>query len=351
MFSINMVRIHWKLTFLFSMAIIASLATFPYGFRFAYHCGINNPIITIILGIFFATIATVANTILGTYSLMQISFKKFNRMRLIIIMISIIGSIPVGFFCYFGYEKIIPSLLNCILSTVVVIVNGAIGLTAMRNLIDKQRSVTKYLFSFFKNQSCMINGEIFFCLIGFLIGIAVSSIGYLATVNGIHRIFISHPDGQGSQYHFCYLLSIFAWLPLAALYAHANATVTKEIYGSIVNLSHWIKKFNVISLLSFIFFLSSGTALAQIARETIERSVNITDVFITRPFSELFYSFIIPLALISSAAVNYFSTTKLLKMLTIKNINRNTRLAFNLLPYSQHKNKRARDKQQKQIWR
>ncbi|MBA3661999.1 MAG: hypothetical protein H0W64_09735 [Gammaproteobacteria bacterium] len=302
--------INIKILIMLTLATLAALATFPYGYRFISHYGLANDYLTLATSISFALIATLANAILGTYSLVKIDIEKWDKTTIVIIFISLLGSIPMGCVSFFGYIGILPGFINALMSCIVVFVNAAIAFTAMRAIAAKRKSLLIFFFSTNEQRS----SQWLLCVIGVFIGILVSLVGYVATFNGLNALIAALHINYLTSYYLTATLAAIAWLPSAALYAHANHSVARELHSSLLNFSQQLKQLKLSQFVLPIIFLISGTALAEITRETFEHALKSYHFAVDTPLQQFSYYLLMPLALISSAAVNYFSTTKLLQI-------------------------------------
>src|SRR5260221_13516453 len=107
------VKINYNLKYMLIVvaALISSLATFPYGYKFSSLFNLPNEVSYIILGCLLGCVSSLANAILGVYSLSSIKITKHTH-TYIIATISTLGAVPTGFFSYYGYLPILPTTLN-----------------------------------------------------------------------------------------------------------------------------------------------------------------------------------------------------------------------------------------------
>jgi hypothetical protein len=286
------------------LSFFAALGTVPYGYQFAEMFGIPNPTFLLTFGVIFALCASLANMMLGTYSLLNIKTKKTEKINKNIILVSTLGSVPYGFLCYFGYQNTLPSLANIAISVIVVVVNAGIGYTAIKNLMISYKEMMST-----PNKQ---GGDVAFVrIIGFLIGIAISLVTYLAASSGITDLLIHFNQTTLVQYHLGFILAILSWIPCAALFANANQTVAGELYTNVKDFRTFLKSVNFINILFLLFCLASGTAIAQMTASSFSPEKNIPALFKADIVQFIVQHYLIITALFSSAALNYFSIKKL----------------------------------------
>ena len=291
-------------------ALIASSGTLPFGWDFAKNFFSANSVAHFIFGVLFAATAALANTALGTYSLLAIkrATKKFEQ-RLLAAFISAVGAIPSGFICYEGYKNMIPAFFAAILSLIVSLVNGAIGYTAMKNAIkniysylatDKTtRAANK------KSTQPISIGEKIAKICGLIIGISVTVTFYLASAQGLIDIFMNLLElPLAMAKSVSYPLAVILWLPGAALFGNSTQIVAGTIYRFIVEIRQNIQAATYKDLSITIFSLFSGGAFAQMTAEFFNPAINIPDIF-KSPFIQLLaVKLLVPFAFIASASVN-----------------------------------------------
>ncbi len=297
-----------KFTLIVIAALIASLATFPYGYKFSFLLNLPNGLSYIIVGCLLGGISSLANAILGVYSLSSIKITKKTH-TYIIAAISTLGAIPTGFFSYFGYLPILPNTLNIVTSIVVLMVNSAINFTAVLNL---SYSVKKFLHE--RHSVNKINwARTLVCVMGAVIGAIVSLTAYLATTNGIAHMALNVVSSPNTALHIGSILAFIAWLPLGALYLNAMGFVTAKIYDFAAALRANIKKVDFYKILLVIFVLLSGTAFSRMAYDFYAPQNMLPSFFKSNFIQFLAYHYVMPLALISAAAVNYFALINMIK--------------------------------------
>jgi hypothetical protein len=296
--------INKKLIVCIILSFFAALGTVSYGYQFAKYLQPPSTAMQMSLGAIFALSAMLANMMLGTYSLLNIKSKNNQKIQLPILLVSSVGAIPYGFLCYFGYQNVLPSVVNIAIGSIVVIVNAGIGYTAIQNLwLSVKKSLTKKTADKTPKMKTAIQ------VIGFSIGFAISLLTYLAASSGITDLFIHYKLDTLVEYKAGFLLAILAWIPPAALFANANQVVAGELYDKIGDFQKFLRSINKTSLAFFIFCLCSGTAIAQMTADSFAPSKNIPEIF-KAEMIQFLVQYLIPISLLSSAALNYFSINK-----------------------------------------
>ncbi len=303
-------KLNFNLLFFLTVvaALIASLATFPYGYKFATLFNLPNDATYVIVGCLLGGSASLANAILGIYSLSNIKITQKGNLYGIATL-STLGAIPTGFFSYFGYNHILPISLNVITSIIVVIVNTGINFTAIVNLL---KNIKNFLEK--KQASKKVNWfRTVICAIGGIVGVLISLTAYLATTNGIAHIAMNYISSQAAALYIGSTLAIIAWLPLGALYLNSTEIVTEKIYDFFVKLKYNSKHIRIYDLLLIIFVLLSGTAFSRMVYDFYDPKNMIPDFFKLPFIQAIAYHYLMPLALVSSAAVNYFAFINIIK--------------------------------------
>lgn len=287
------------------LAIIASLATLPYGYRFAQILT-QNSLLQMTLGIFFALCAGSANTLLGTYSLLKLD-KKTVYANLSLVLVGALGAIPQGIISYFGYRGTFPIYLNLAASTIVMLVNAGINCTALNNLRQSSREL------FFSQQHLTTN-EIAFRSVGALIGVVVSMLGYLAAANGLVHVFLFYHWHDDWIYPASYLLSVLTWIPYMALFANSTQTVAAKLGKLFINFGVIIKSIKMRDIVMLIYIFASGSAFGQMLLDFLNPASSIPSVFKTAAIQALALPFLMPLAFLASSALNYFALQEVMAM-------------------------------------
>lgn len=291
------------------LSFFAALGTLSYGYNFPKYFTIDNVMVLTGMGIICAACAMLANMMLGTYSLINMKENKKDKINPGTLTISFLGSIPYGFLCFFGYQKILPVAVNVAISVMVVIVNTGIGYTAIKNLIG---SITKTVAKP-PTRKELFSLEYFIRVIGFLIGLAISTITYLAASSGITDLLIHYQFPTLVHYHAGFVLAIISWIPCAALFANANQIVAGELYTKMKKFKKFIAGINKHTFLFFLFCLCSGAAIAQMTVESFNPSKQIPPFFKDDMIQFVVQHYLIIIAMFSSAALNYFSINKLIQ--------------------------------------
>jgi hypothetical protein len=289
---------NFKIIGVYFAAALAAIATFPYGYKFSYIFSIENHFLQMAVGGLLGTVAMLANMALGAYSLLKIDIKSNKTHAVYIFILSILGSIPLGFLCFFGYSSILPIIINIILSLVVIFVNTGINYTAINSLL-------KNLLGNKKNK--FLHGRFVAKMVGFAIGICASSVSYLATAHGLSSLFISYNWSRATSQDLGVYLAIIAWLPFAALYSNATQLAGERLYGFFTQFKRSLKKISTVDILILLFSLLSGSAFAQMVIEFFNPAYYIPMWFKSSLIQLLVMPLLMPLTLLAAATVNYFA--------------------------------------------
>lgn len=292
------------LLLIFSLAgITAASGTIPYGWNFALNFPISNTSVKLILSLTFALTAAFANAALGAYSLLYIrraeTDSKFN---LIAIAIAVIGSIPTGFICFVGYEKILTTFLNILLSVTVIVVNAAINFTAIRKAIN---SIINHLKQKNQRNTEITSQEKIAKMIGLIIGLTVTLTFYLASTNGLYQLFkLVHSFSTDTIKHLSQLLAIIIWLPGAALFGNSTQIVACLVYNFTKSFKQKIHKISWINICIILLAILSAGGFAQMTIDFFNPTMNIPDFFKQSYIQKLIFTVFVPLSYLASAAVN-----------------------------------------------
>jgi hypothetical protein len=299
-----------KVTFCLTLSFCSALGTIPYGYRFAEYFGWNNLAFSIVFGTLFAATAVIANMMLGTYSLLNMRGDNKDKVDLRVLTLSTVGSVPYGFLCYFGYQNTLPLVINVTISVIVVIVNAGIGYTAIRNLfITTKRLLVRSSHA----ESTTTKPEAAVRCLGFIVGVAISLVTYLAACSGITDLFTHYGLNTLVHYNAGYILAISSWIPCMALFANANQIVAGELFVKLSDFKKFVKGISLSNIAFLAFCLASGTAIAQMTADSFDPAKTIPGFFKVEAIQFLVQHYLIIIALFSSAALNYFSIAKLLQ--------------------------------------
>lgn len=293
-------------------ATIASLSTFLYGFRFAEHYLALSSYSLLIIGFLLGLIATAANIILGTYSLVKIRVSHYDKRNLLYLIISFLGAIPVGFICYFGYRDLISTKLNIEISLIVLCVNAGIYYTAINNMVKTSKRFKHLL----KIDHLNDKVGLFYYTFAILTGFIVSLIGFFAASTGINNLLITTHHYLLLHYKLDYLFAFITWAPFAALFINANYAVAHEMLHKMADNLTVVLNHKIRNTVIIIFCLCSGSSLAEMAFEIFNNATLING----HVFELLINYCLVPLALFSSAAVNYYSIKGLINIYAIQTI-------------------------------
>ncbi|MCC2666295.1 MAG: hypothetical protein K0S63_211 [Gammaproteobacteria bacterium] len=297
-----------KLLLVFSASAIAAAATFPYGYKFAALFHLNSPALHLLLAYLLGGVAWLANMTLGAYSLLNIKKEKQTQNFFLMMILSIFGAVPMGFFSYAAYKSTLPSSLNVLNSLIVIIVNTGINYTALFNLLKSGKELIK------KMGEHAINGVRFlFCTVGGTIGAIVSLTAYLATTDGLAHILLHYHLTPSLSLQIAAILAIIIWIPFGALYVNSTQAVVAKIYNFFSEEEHAFRKIKFFNIIFIVFALMAGTAFAQMVLDFYHPH-NMVPVFFKLPFIQaIAANGLMPLALLSSAAVNYFALVEMIR--------------------------------------
>ena len=292
-----------KYTLIIFSSAIAAIGTYPYARDFA--SSVFPTPWAFLLGTFlFVPAALFANMALGTFSLLDSlrTSKDMSILKLIFIsLIALLASSAVGFICFVGYRSTLPLQLNLLISMMVVLVNAAIGFSAINNAANHffvkrvERSV--------KNDSTRTERYLInLTIVGAFI---TSCIFYLATMDGLLSIALHYHYLNPPVHMASHLLSIIVWLPDAALFIYASSITVGQSYRSFRQNG---LSLSLMSCGILIIAISSGSALAQMALEFFDAEKKIPGIFRhISSYDTLVFYCIMPIAFIISAAVNAFA--------------------------------------------
>lgn len=295
-----MERVSYKLAGILLVSLIACLGTIPFGYHFADTLRIENLIVKESIGYLFAITAALANFALGAYSLLCIGRCKaaFNSVWLMIACLLI--AIPTGFICFWGYYETLPFYLNLTMSFAVTLANAGIDYTAINNFIlsvrerRAERSATKKIIK----------------TLGFMVGLIASLTFYVVATDGLINLFSSHTKSAWLVYS-SYILAFFIWLPSAALFANATLHVSEKLLQLTESVKPKITLNRWYSSLILLIAILSGASLAQIVIEFFAVTQNIPAIFKVNAIQDFIRYGLMPLAFISSSAVNYLALLNL----------------------------------------
>jgi hypothetical protein len=295
-----------KLLFIFIASSIAATATFPYGYKFASVFHLNSYPLHLSLAYLFGGVSYLANMILGTYSLLNI--KKETQNIFLVTTLSIFGAVPMGFFSFTGYQSVLPISLNILNSFIVIIVNTGINYTAIFNLLKNSKALIKK-----SSKQAIYQPRFLLCTAGGIIGALVSITAYLATTNGLAHIFAHYQLTPALALQIAAIIAIIIWLPFGALYVNSTQTVVGNIYAFFSEKGHGFKKIKLHHMALILFVILSGSAFAQMVLDFYHPD-NMIPLFFKLPLIQMIaHHYLMPFALLSSAAVNYFALVRVIR--------------------------------------
>lgn len=295
-----------------SMAAIASLGTMPYGFQFAHVFATWNKNLYVILGSLFAVTAAIANTALGTYSILNIK-TKLQKKTVFLVIASFISTIPIACMCYFAYLKLVPFYINVTTTIAVSLINTGIAYTAIDNLmleIKYSRSTRYHAI------------DLLMRIIGFMVGIGASLAACMAAIHGLNELFnFLFPElDKQLLFRLACLTGVSSWLPIAILYANSMQIMLGKLYHSCSTLKFDVDV-NLSNLLIFFIALFSGTSFAQIAIKFFNANMHIPDMFKTPSMQLFIYHILIPIAYLANICVNYIALKNVFKTFKLEQTN------------------------------
>ena len=288
------------------LSLIAATGVITYGYHFTEFLGNSKNLFIVSLGILFASTSMLANLLLGTYSLATMKNKKSDSIDLRILAVSGVGSIPYGFLCFFGYQNILNNVVNVVLSIIVVLVNAGIGYTAIKSVLE---SLKNYFGKKATRQKISLPEQAV-RLVGMMIGSIISLTMYLATCSGITDLLRDYDYPKLVDLKVGFILAVISWLPVAVLFANANQQVAASLFSELCNIKKMLKNIHIVNLIVIILCIFSGTAIAKMLVDAFNPSKQIPAFFKLENIQYLANNYLIILALLSSAALNYFSLNK-----------------------------------------
>ncbi len=283
---------------------VASLGTIPYGYFFAGFLIKISPVFAFVSGILFAATAAIANIALGTYSLLSFRFHQKNIPIFYLLCISFISAISAGCMNFFAYAKMLPLIINSIMTAAVIITNAAIASVALYNTV----------INLHQNKNCNIN-TLYFLMrwTGFTIGVLTSFTAYVASAHGISQLLTNYIQSAVAN-HIAFFISIIIWLPAAALFGNSVQLCFESLF-------FWIKKFpkNIVllnknKLIILLFSLLSSSSFTQITITFFDVKMNIPYFLKTGSVQFFIHYFIIPFSMLSSCFVNYLALTRVIEI-------------------------------------
>lgn len=314
---------HIYLLLIILASLISALGNIPYGFRFSYTVFPSFEPFSMIAGLVFALTASLANAALGSYSLLSMHVEKFSELRISVLILSILASIPTGFMCFLGYRNIIPNTINSIVSIMVCIVNSGIGYRAISNLIEDGKKLRANYLKWVNNTYYLMGviPELTIRTLGFILGLGVSLVSYAAASDGMHIVFSNFNFTNNWISPLIYVLAVLPWIPSAALFANSTQQVSGDIYQKtrdiIFNKAN--DHINPTQLFIIIVSILSASSLCQIVLELLSPSSHIPELFKAEDIQLIIHRILAPITFISSACVNYLALTRTRS--EIKNLN------------------------------
>jgi hypothetical protein len=289
----------YKLTGITLAAFISSLGAVPYGYEFGYTNGPANHPMSLLIGIVLAAAVCVANTALGAYSLLRMQGKQDVINPILLRSISFTSAVPFGCMCFFAYIDIAPLIITAFLTSAAYIVNAAVGYTAIYNFLLGMKKLHKLMNSY-AGTACR--------MVGFIIGLAVSFTAYMAAMAGCADLLATMKHVHLSQ-DTIFLLScsigVITWIPFAFLFANAAQLAAYKIYHFFIDFGENIREIDAGTIAILILAICSGASYAQMTAVFFDAGMPIPG-FLKYPLSQnLISGYLVPLAFIASAAVNY----------------------------------------------
>lgn len=291
-----------KSIFVIFAAVISSLGSMPYAYRFGVHLFNADDYLGFIIGSLLAIVAALANASLGIYSLYKVSFQSpLNRLMTLIILSSL-SAVPTSFMSFFGYVGLIPIYVNLFIAMMVLITNTAINFTAITNFLSSMKG---FHLTPFREQ--------FVRSFGLLIGFFISTLAYVVSTSGLIALLLLVMNDKSKAETLSYLLGIVTWIPYAALFGYSvQATAVKAL--DYISYPSYRLPLHTKDVFIFLITLGAGASFAEVAIEFFNPHNDIPAFFKSSVMQLLIYNMLVPLAFISSMAVSMLSLQKLLKI-------------------------------------
>lgn len=283
-------------------SLIAASGTFPYGWRFAELIPIASPYIFFTAAILFSTTSTLANAILGFYSLLQSFQHKFN---IFYIILSMIAAIPLGFICFSGYEPFISLINNLIISCTVTIVNMTISYSALLN----------FDFSFLKRRLNSSAFSLFLKILAFSIGIVVSTVLSFAAIDRLFTIFSTFNISPDIALISSNIIGIILWIPNAALFGNSTQYTVSILHSFLSNFRNQYHQIKLNNILIFVFSMLSASAFAQMNLDFTAVTRHIPVFMKSIEMQMIIHYIITPMAFLSISSVNLVALIRLLPII------------------------------------
>ncbi len=281
-----------KKTICLLSASISSLGTVPYGYQFASFLIKYSNELAVIVGVILAVTAAVANTALGTYSLLQFNLNKHKNIRNYLLPISAVSAISFGFMNFFAYQKLLPLTINVVASIAVVLTNAAIAYVALLNVMDHFQAQERNVFL----KTCIKWA-------GFALGATVSLTTYAAAGHGLHQFMNSE---------LAFTISIIIWIPNAALFGHATSLCCETCYTWLSHFTKNISHIHKIQMWIFIIALLSAASYTQVAITFFNPKMNIPELFKLNSIQYFIYHFLVPATFFASFSLNYLALFRIM---------------------------------------
>ncbi|MDR3478450.1 MAG: hypothetical protein P4M14_10515 [Gammaproteobacteria bacterium] len=303
---------------------ISAMGTVPYAYRFGQALWQGSHAI-LMWSVILVITAVLANVALGTYSLLNMRTKQTTIRPLKLILFSFLSAIPVGFMCYSAYQTIFAIPLNVIISSIVTLVNTAIGYTAVLNLYLTFNEIKMALSNKSVLEPKIEVGELLFRAVGLIIGVVVSLTAYMAAIHGITQLLHAEFFSEATSYQFAAVIGFLNWVPYAALFANGTQSVFAALYQFLKHFSLSLRKINSVSLLIFIVAWLSAASFAEIVLEYFSPNLSGLPVIFRLPQMQWFILHVlVPAAYLASFSVNYLAFKNVLN-LGVASLNQRTK--------------------------
>lgn len=295
-------------------AFLSALGSIPYGFEFGYTLGPSNHLLNLLTGILLALAVGIGNTALGLYSLLHMQGKQRGINPILLRLLSFISAVPFGIMCFFAYLNITPFVITAFLTSVVYIVTAAIGYTAIFNFLLEMKQWHQFTQTY-SGIACR--------MVGFLIGLAVSFTACMAAIAGCANLLTSMNNfyfNQHTIYFFSCIIGAITWIPFSFLFANATQTATYKIYVLLTDSNRRERRINARTIAILVLAICSGASYAQMTIVFFDTAMPIP-TFLKQPLlQEFINNYLVPLAFIASAAVNYSALVNVGKVASEKKV-------------------------------
>ncbi len=298
-------RVYLKTGLIVVAAGLASLGCLPYGLQFAKLLEPHHTVLYALAAIIFPAASCLANAALGVSSFFNMRrYHAAAAQANLLHLISFLSVLPIGCICYFGYYLHLPSLYTWTLTLAVILINTIIAHSAIIDFLAR--------FNLKKLES-LAGSELTFRALGFLIGFCVSLTAYMAAIHVLTGFFMFLLNTtQHAAYLFACFFGLISWLPFSILFANSTQITAGAFYHFLTKFKHQIKFLDWPHLALLLFALASGTAFSQMTLVFFGTDRVIPLFFKNDFIQDSIHLILVPLALLSSASVNFIALKNIL---------------------------------------